>query len=217
MQRRHNPPVPSTPVRNGSGSGKYSSSTRGAASSNPLNPVRPPPSNSNHGLSSWVLILVAVALTVANFMYPEVQQYEHEMMQGAIDAEAIIEKEMMEWWQSSNGQNKPPIAEHEHEHRKTSERAASERMAQQDSKWVDGEKRLKQELKKLVALQEQGKELGVPVLTRWVGDDIPAWAGEGVDREEWEKKVKARYDVMREEENRWREMVAATIESEKRG
>ena len=88
---------------------------------------------------------------------------------------------------------------------------------QGNSPWVEGEQRLKRELQKLVALQEQGKELGVPVLTRWLGEDIPAWAGEGVDRNEWDAKVQARYAEMRQDEERWRERVAAAIQAEQRG
>jgi len=165
-----------------------------------------------------MLLFVAITLTIVNYMYPvQVQKVEHDMMQGAVEAEHIIEKEMMDWWASDKGHHQPPSGENYHRNTAEIQRAASERMAQQESKWVDGEKRLKQELKKLVALQQQGKELGVPVLTRWVGDDIPAWAGEGVDKDEWNAKVKARYDEMREEENRWREMVEATIKAEKRG
>ena len=106
-------------------------------------------------------------------------------------------------------------------------RTASERMAAQQQQagdsqqhsWVEGEKRLKRELQKLVALQQQGQELGVPVLTRWLGEDIPAWAGTGVDRDAWQAQVEARYQEMRLDEERWRDRVAATLQqqAEKRG
>lgn len=159
---------------------------------------------------------------MANFMFPEVQNAEQEIVQGAYAAEQKLEQEMIDWW-TSNGHNPPPVMvlDEGDPHRKTAEikaaRASTERMINDDSKWVDGEKKLKKELKKLVALQQEGKDVGVPVLTRWLGDDIPAWAGEGVDVDEWNAKVKARYDEMRKEEERWNDMVVATIKAEKRG
>lgn len=72
------------------------------------------------------------------------------------------------------------------------------------SNWVDGEKKLKQKLKVLMERQKQGKDLGVPVLTRYLGEDIPAWPGEGVDRDEWKKKVDEKYKEMAETEKQWR-------------
>lgn len=80
-----------------------------------------------------------------------------------------------------------------------------------NTKWVDGEKKLKIELKKLMALQEEGKELGVPVLTRWLGDDIPGYAGTGVDVDEWNKKVKAAYSRMEQEEVIWKQQMMEYI------
>lgn len=54
----------------------------------------------------------------------------------------------------------------------------------------------------------------MPVLTRWLGDDIPAWAGEGVDVEEWKRKVDQKYAEMREEENEWQKHITALLERE---
>jgi len=84
---------------------------------------------------------------------------------------------------------------------------ASEAMKRQPSNWVDGEKRLKEQLKKLVELQKQGKDLGVPVLTRYLGDDIKAWVSEGDDKKAWEKKRDERYIKMRAQEEQWRMQV----------
>lgn len=111
----------------------------------------------------------------------------------------------------------PPIphnTQEQQEHQsKPKSSDATAAMLQQDSSWVDGEKKLKKKLKELAERQAKGLDLGVPVLTRWLGDDIPAWAGEGVDVEEWQKKVDARYDEMREEEMRWREKMADLMET----
>lgn len=58
--------------------------------------------------------------------------------------------------------------------RRTSEEATAA-MLSHSSKFVDEEKKLKRELKKLVAYQEKGQCLSVPVLTRWMGDEKPVW------------------------------------------
>jgi hypothetical protein len=95
---------------------------------------------------------------------------------------------------------------HSHEKSKSvlTNEDASERMKKQPSSWVDGEKKLKQKLKVLLERQKQGKDLGVPVLTRYLGEDIPAWPGEGVDRDEWQKRVDGKYKEMAETEKQWR-------------
>jgi hypothetical protein len=89
---------------------------------------------------------------------------------------------------------------------------ATEAMLKHDSSWVDGEKKLKKELKKLAERQAQGKDLGVPVLTRWLGEDIPAWAGEGIDLDDWKNKVDQRYADMRDEEMTWRAKMAGLLD-----
>jgi predicted RNase H-like nuclease (RuvC/YqgF family) len=72
-------------------------------------------------------------------------------------------------------------------------------------------------LKVLATRQEQGKDMGVPVLTRYLGEEIPAWAGEGVNVDEWNKKVAAKYDEMRQEEEEWKKRMQVIIDREKRG
>mmetsp|Transcript_48581 Transcript_48581/g.72081 ORF Transcript_48581/g.72081 Transcript_48581/m.72081 type:complete len:600 (+) Transcript_48581:72-1871(+) len=59
--------------------------------------------------------------------------------------------------------------------REQSSMEATAAMKGMPSSEVDGEKKLKVELKKLSALQADGKCLGVKVLTRWEGDDVPVW------------------------------------------
>jgi hypothetical protein len=150
-------------------------------------------------------LVIALGLTVATFLIPEgtesasaklltaenrVIAAEERLLQSVSDAEGAVQH----WLYDSGKPN-----------------AATQRMLQQGSKWVDGEKKLKTKLKELAALQAQGKDLGVPVATRWLGDDIPAWAGEGVNRVNWKKQVDARYAEMRSEEEKWIEMVSATL------
>lgn len=89
---------------------------------------------------------------------------------------------------------------------------ATEAMKRQPSKWVDGEKKLKIKLKELAELQKAGKELGVPVLTRWLGEDFPAWVPEGGDKDEWETKRKERYAAMAAEELVWRARTGEYLE-----
>ena len=160
--------------------------------------------------------MLAVALTAANYTLfsktpAQVQQVEHDLMEEARYAEQMLEQELKGWWSmASSTANKEPLLS-------SSGEQLPPPPPQGNSQWVEGEQRLKRELQKLVALQEQGKELGVPVLTRWLGEDIPAWAGEGVDRNEWDAKVQARYAEMRQDEERWRERIAAAIQAEQRG
>lgn len=89
-------------------------------------------------------------------------------------------------------------------------------MELQPSNWVDGEKKLKQRLQVLYERQQQGKDLGVPVLTRWLGEDIPAWPHDGMDEKEWREKVTAKYKEMAETEQKWREEMRKLDERNKR-
>ena len=191
-----------------------------------------PLTGNNNSISSYWLLLLAFLLTVANYQIsapPKVQQVEHDILQGAREAEHVLEQEMRDWWgNNNNNKREPPSNNNNQNTAEQQRRTASQRMAAQQQQqagdsqqhsWVEGEKRLKRELQKLVALQQQGQELGVPVLTRWLGEDIPAWAGTGVDRDAWQAQVQERYQEMRLDEERWRDRVAATLQqqAEKRG
>lgn len=162
-----------------------------------------------------VLVGIAVLITVATYMFPEeaviVEREAEEIAHRAYQAEQELEKEMMDWWHEDRTVKEPAMTD------EAMREYTSERMAKQTSKWVDGEKQLKLKLKELVELQKQGKEIGTPVLTRWLGEDIPAFAGEGVNKEEWEKKIEESYDRMRKEEEEWRQAVSAILEKENRG
>jgi hypothetical protein len=75
---------------------------------------------------------------------------------------------------------------------------ATAAMLEQPSSWVDGEKKLKKSLNKLVELQTQGKLLNATIVTRWLGDDIPHFFGEveGMDEAAWMEEVNKRYAKM---------------------
>lgn len=81
---------------------------------------------------------------------------------------------------------------------------ATAAMLRQPSSWVDSEKKLKRKLKVLAERQKEGKDVGVKVLTRYLGEDVPAWVGEGVNEAEWEAEVAKRVAQMKEDEDRWR-------------
>ena len=92
----------------------------------------------------------------------------------------------------------PPIPQPDSPQEKSMD--ATEAMLKQDSSWVDGEKKLKKQLKILAERQAQGKDLGVPVLTRWLGDDIPAWGRGGSRCRRMEEK--SRCEICRNERGR---------------
>lgn len=185
------------------------SNANAAAASTPSRGGRTPGAGTHRPpatISTLVLLLIAASLTLALYLLPDkyqhtgrmeqqVRQTEQRVIDQALKTERSLEHELHGLWSPDD--------------------AASQHMRQQSSQWVDGEKKLKQKLKELAALQAQGKELGVPVATRWLGDDIPAWAGMGVDVDDWRKKVETRYTEMREQEMQWQKMVSATLQSQR--
>lgn len=163
-------------------------------------------------MNAGVLVLIAVIITIATYLFPsEVQQVEQEAEHVAQEAYKA-EQEFMDWWRKSQ---RPPVPEEQHADFQQQDGTA--RMNKQDSNWVDGEKKLKQKLKVLAERQAQGKDLGVPVLTRYLGEDIPAWPDETMDEATWRKKVELKYAIMREEEKQWRKMVGEFMETQNHG
>ena len=85
--------------------------------------------------------------------------------------------------------------------------------------WVLEEKALKKKLKVLHEQQKKGKNLGVPVLTRYLGENIPAFIGtpeSTMEEEEWKKLVEEAYKEMRKEEEEWQKKMALLIEKQER-
>lgn len=154
--------------------------------------------------SIWFLTLVAVVLTMAIWLFPdEVAYAEREAVREA----QLMEEGIADWWAGGDTNAAAPEPKNE----------ATKRMLAQSSKWVDGEKKLKKMLKELAERQKDGKDIGVPVLTRYLGDDIPAWPKDGLSTEEWQKKVDQRYADMRKEEEQWKERIAALLREENVG
>mmetsp|Transcript_31397 Transcript_31397/g.46302 ORF Transcript_31397/g.46302 Transcript_31397/m.46302 type:complete len:203 (-) Transcript_31397:132-740(-) len=120
-----------------------------------------------------------------------------------------LETDVQDQFLSNFGEQQPPQLDSNEKTQTdtTSSLHATRVMEKQPSEWVAGEKKLKEALKKLLKRQSEGKDLGVPILTRWLGDDFPAWPQEGQSTEEWEEKRKAKYEEMRKEEEAWRKKV----------
>jgi hypothetical protein len=149
-------------------------------------------------LSTWYFFPTAVV---------QVEQEAERDLKGfakkAIEAEHLVD----DWFQQNQGMAAVAYED---------STAATARMMAQDSNWVDGERKLKKKLKQLLEQQQEGKLLGAPVLTRWLGDDFPAWVGEGMKEEEWKANVDARYAEMRKEEEEWQLRMKALIDQRER-
>ena len=158
------------------------------------------------GLSTTAILSLAAVIFLVSLLFPN-------QVQEAEDLAVQAEQEVVDWWQTHGHlQQKPPVPMEDNTRASSSRtKQANERLANRPSPWVEGEKKLKQKLKELVKLQAEGKFLGVPVLTRYLGEDIPAWPGDGVNVDEWKKQVDAKYEEMRKEEDEWRKKMAALI------
>lgn len=170
------------------------------------------------GLPLWVLVLLAIAITIATYSFPSAGSTVEEL-------EQEVWHELSKLYQ----QHQPPVVveglDGGHPGDEASSAAkegpsvglneASRKMLQQDSQWVDGEKKLKIKLAELARLQSEGKLLGTPALTRYLGDDFPAWVAEGADKEQWEKRVADKYTEMRQAEAQWKAQIEAILEQER--
>lgn len=164
--------------------------------------------------------LAALLFTVSWWLFPEkVLEAEHEaevvghrLAEGAIKAEHDVE----DWLHhSSQGGGSPATPPQQQRPRRASSEEATARMLAQSSRWVDGEKALKKKLSELEQLQKKGELLGTPVLTRWLGEDFPAWVTPGMDEQKWRDDVAQKYKEMREEEEEWKRKMQAIIEQDK--
>jgi hypothetical protein len=187
--------------------------------------------------NAWFLLACAALITIATYTIPMASDIEKKMVHEVYQAEQRLENNIGQAFQQNaqQPQQVPPIshAQHEQQHdsgvsvhdgdaarAQSAQRTAA--MEQQDlhplafsTKWVDGEKKLKQKLLVLAQRQAEGKDLGVPVLTRYLGEDIPAWIS-GTEEEvaEWKAKVAARYAEMDVEEQQWKIQMKHLIESQ---
>lgn len=144
-----------------------------------------------------ILIVASLLIGAATFFFPtQVETVEMTTAKKTKDfVHNALEMEKHLFQGNNNAEEKPMMQQ---------PLDATAEMEKQPSSWVEGEKKLKQKLKVLFERQKEGKDLGVPVLTRWLGEDIPAWPGEGVDVKEWKKQVDAKYKEMAETEQKWR-------------
>jgi hypothetical protein len=179
-----------------------------------------PPSRKGGGISGILVMIVIIAALImigaATFLSPQVQDAEintarktKDLIHSAIKIEQEMEKQVGDLFLYTKNEEFP-VAKQENAEEATAE------MEHHPSSWVNGEKKLKEKLKILHAKQQKGEELGVPVLTRYLGEDIPAWAGEGVNVEEWRKQVDAKYKEMEEQEKQWRKTMKALDERYKK-
>jgi hypothetical protein len=190
-----------------------------------------------------IILVAATALLVSlRILFPsqvlevekEAEVAGHNLAQKALD----MEQGVQDWWGNHRQQQPQPPTSEDGENgngdvaatRDEQQRgggrptgadrsvpnAATARMEAQSSRWVDGEKALKKQLQVLYDMQQRGENLGVPVLTRFLGDDFPAWVEPGMDEAEWKRRVDAKYAEMRAEEELWKKEMQKLIEQRER-
>jgi len=200
-------------------------SSSGPTHSSPSGPIRSLASrrgygNKKHKLNPIVFVIAFALLlmSLSWLFFPDrVVQVEHEaeaVGHQLADKALRAEHNVQDWIQhhggrSSNGAIPAPLD-------RSASDAASAAMLAQSSQWVDGEKKLKKKLTELYEKQQKGELLGVPVLTRWLGDDFPAWVTPGMDEQQWRKDVAEKYKQMRVEEDKWKEEMQKIIDKRER-
>jgi hypothetical protein len=156
-------------------------------------------------------VLAKKAIDVEQDLAEKAIRVEHDV------AERILGQQQQQYQpRSISNNNNVPV---DIEERLQASYAATARMEAQSSRWVDGEKKLKQKLQVLYdRQQQQGQDLGVPVLTRWLGDDIPAYItpNMNIDVEQWKLQVAEKYTEMRKEEEEWQAKMNKIIEQRER-
>lgn len=196
---------------------KIDSSGNGSAggmSPTPYNQKKPPrtpaasrSSRGNPGRLLTILLLAAFIMALSTILFPnELRQVEDTTAQTTkefVNNAYRVEQKVEDWIVQ---QQHPQFGGSNEKHED-----ATGAMQHQESSWVDGEKRLKEKLKILAERQNKGLDVGVPVLTRYLGEDFPAWADKDSEAE-WQKKVDAKYAEMAKEEERWRESVRVAME-----
>mmetsp|Transcript_12348 Transcript_12348/g.20914 ORF Transcript_12348/g.20914 Transcript_12348/m.20914 type:complete len:223 (+) Transcript_12348:71-739(+) len=172
------------------------------------------------GTKLWFFLCMIVIVSVTiSVMSPNTAKKAEQKAEELVHDVYKAEQEVESWIHDQ--QQKPPISSSEQgggggEGGGNGRQAtvdATEAMKRQPSSWVDGEKKLKQKLKELVERQKEGKDLGAPILTRYLGEDIQAWVPKGDDEDAWTKKRDAKYDEMRKEEEQWKEKVRKYMEA----
>lgn len=207
----------------GTGGGLLSSSI--TAANSPSLQRRRGKSQSNKCLINPVILLVIVALTISAtswwFYYslPAQDVIEEVEKEAGVVGQELTKRAIRAEHKVENFFHKSSTSSQQQMQGSTSDTklSPSERMAAQSSRWVDGEKALKRQLSVLMNKQQnEGVDLGVPVLTRYLGEDFPAWVTKGMDEAEWRKKVDAKYEQMRQEEEEWQRTMKQIINQRER-
>jgi hypothetical protein len=218
MFQRRSAPLQSQRLSAGDHSSPPRASAASAVSALPLR--QPPtsavrrkktvPSRRSLDLVVVLFLVLALLLTLAAYCLPTQEK------QAVAHLERAAEEEIAHLWHEFHDAHGavPPIPQDQHEQLSS---LSSERSSESTYSWVAGEQKLKQALKVLADRQVRGLDLGVPVLTRWLGEDLPAWPDGTISREEWQLEVDERYAKMQQEETLWRKRMGELLQASPRG